>query len=662
MPTSSANPFKLRQYSTDGLAMVAALRPHATAVAGAVGTLTASGNRHLPALGDAHTRFADLVDDWYHLDEFVGDVAHGFFQANSGLTDTPLTPEQMAGMVLSLDDGQLARQGQVGYADRDVAIAAADAMADELERLRREGATPEDIQRFVGMAGRGQYDPAFAVTFSERVGPEGYAHAAAMVQAAYSVGGNLIPDGIAAVGILSMVLTTALDTRANIPDHERHDPSTRGLPDDQRIDEGFVNALVRDYHPGGTGGTWYNGPSEHDLSVVLRFADPPTDVAIDIAQHRMTPRLDDYGPNASGWGEYGDPVVNYATMLGRNDDASAGWLAIDGNIEAVLNRPGDHSLDGGTALADVVEQGVTHMDPAQRRPLMDRAIDAVGANEGEFPSDDMRRALAAGVEANMDLIAERGTRVTGGAASEGSAGDTVQNTHHFLVGLLSEDDTAAQVYAATLDYVHDQIAAGVASGEGFGHQNRVIGTVLGLVMEADIDIAAADAEETAGRRQAFLDGLGSAIESAIGLAPGGGTVTTLAQDGLGFGVDNLLSRFEDTSSADLALQDASHYRKEVQDLVTGALAGRDHATGDVTSAQVVAEAEEAGATGDTDFFADGTTGDKRPIKPVSQMSAEERAAYRRWLSSEGVNNRIAGDRDQVAQAIDDVQDLTADLG
>jgi hypothetical protein len=99
----------------------------------------------------------------------------------------------------------------------------------------------------------------------------------------------------------------------------------------------------------------------------------------------------------------------------------------------------------------------------------------------------------------------------------------------------------------------------------------------------------------------------------------------------------------------------------VQDLITGMVAGRDYATSDVTSAQVIAAAEDAGATGDTDFFADGTTGDKRPIKPVSQMSQEERAAYQRWLNSEQVNNRIDDDRDQVGQAIDDVQDLVEDL-
>ena len=59
---------------------------------------------------------------------------------------------------------------------------------------------------------------------------------------------------------------------------------------------------------------------------------------------------------------------------------------------------------------------------------------------------------------------------------------------------------------------------------------------------------------------------------------------------------------------------------------------------------------------DTDFFADGTTGDRRPIKPYAEMSAVEQRAYNEWLNSDPVGDAISGDRTAAGQRMDEVID------
>jgi hypothetical protein len=59
---------------------------------------------------------------------------------------------------------------------------------------------------------------------------------------------------------------------------------------------------------------------------------------------------------------------------------------------------------------------------------------------------------------------------------------------------------------------------------------------------------------------------------------------------------------------------------------------------------------------DTDFFADGTTGDRRPIKPYAEMNADERRAYNEWLNSDPVGDAISGDRTVAGQRMDEVID------
>ncbi|MGH9210054.1 MAG: hypothetical protein ACRD2C_05160 [Acidimicrobiales bacterium] len=506
--TSSADPAKLHNYSVDGLDMIDDLKPKANAAVDALRALAARGYPH--RLGDTHTRLYDLVGDWRHLDEFVGDVSDGFLRAGGG-----------DGRVVTVGDSRLHRLGRIGYADRDEAITAARNAAAELRRLLRSGADPETIQNFIGMVRRGQYDPAFAVEFSHKVSPGGYVKAVSLIRKAYEP--DRVPAaGIAAVQTLGTTLTTALDTLRNTPAGERHDPDNQYLPDDQRLSSSFVRGLTSGYQLAGDElGPGHRGETA-DLSVLLRFTDPPTNVAVDIANNRMTPLLGgsyvDYPSERHGsrnpWGQYGDPVVNYATMLNRNEDAAAHYLSGTSsggrdNIALVLDHDG--SSDSGLSLANLVQTGVTH--DVLGDTVLNSAIDAIGdPHHGIQPIRNpyMHDALAAGVAENMDLIDRRinsGPMQVGEGASPG-----LRNTVIFLSEVGSDASAGNRIREATLAYVTTE-----ASGPSAG----AILQVTMLAEENAREQAFQTTQRSVGTWGAVIDGATGAPGAVIGIASKG---------------------------------------------------------------------------------------------------------------------------------------------
>jgi hypothetical protein len=509
MGTSSADPHKLDEYATEGVELVSALRTKVNDVTDALDALSASSSEHLPQYPGLDEMVTDLVDDWAHQDEFVGDVAHGFFEADDGRHES--------GEVIQVADSTLLSEGEIGYADRDVAIAEAEEMAEELDRLQEEGASAEEMDSFVAMAERGQYDPAFAVTFSEQAGVDGYADATALIRDTYADEGRDLGDAIPQVAVLSTVLTTALDTLPRGENDEYRDASNADLPAGARLGSDFVYDLTRGYEPGDFEGP--ERPDSHagldDLSVLIGLSDPPTEVAIDIAEYRMKPLLEDGNITDSRWHQDGeelaveDPVVNYATMLARNEDASAGWLSGEGNIELVLDEPGSDCMDDGAALADVVEAALTNDDmhappppgapssaegPLIREELMERAINHMGDQEGEFDieNEHLYGALASGVESNMEFIGDRindGWELDSDGRNYSHSGtDGFTDTTYFLGEVMGDEDAAERVRAATFDYVESELADLRPGEDGLLPRDEVhgVGRVLGTVMHGDL--------------------------------------------------------------------------------------------------------------------------------------------------------------------------------
>lgn len=545
--TSKCNPEKLAQYADEGLEMSGAL------VRMAQGSGTASltqalsrlasaggGSAFVPALGTVAEDFADLAGDWLHLDEFAGDVAEGFRSADT------IGDESTDG-VFELPDQYIGQLGQIGYADRDEAIAAAEEMAAEFERMRERGmVSEEEVLAFAAMAERGQYDPAFAVTFSEALGVEGYNQATAMIRHAYEPDGEGVPpEGIAAVGLLAQTLTTALDTRPGIPRDERHDPDNADLRPEERLSAEFTRALTSEYQPGPNSAF---REDERDLSVLLSMTEPPTGVALYIADNRLTPRLVEGEVEElwhGGWSEHGGIVTNYAEMLGRNQEASALWLSsdqgvnwagepvYDSNLTLVLQREDSRDIDGGQALAQVVENGLTSQDrPEIRRSLMSEAIDVVGG-QGEIRNEHMHDTLAQGVESNMDVIDNRVNDTFAAVDDDGYPIDPddpnanfehrehwraynfgtvgqLEATHVFLTELMDDPEAAVQVRTATVDYVQENLDALPVDDNGLPPRGELheLGRTLGVVTEADISNVEADLqqlEDAEAREGALVD-------------------------------------------------------------------------------------------------------------------------------------------------------------
>jgi hypothetical protein len=528
MATSAANPVKLRSYSDEGLSLVDALTSKATAVVAAVQALEQTrtdwvplvATPHVapvPASGDIHTRLRDLTGDWRHLDEFVGDVAAGFFRADLGRNG-----------VVSIDDERLGRLGRVGYADRDEAIAAARNMAAEYRRLRRQGHYDVDDIRILvmNMAGTGQYDPAFAVELARQVGARGFADMTSMIRSAYSQNGMQVPpEGIAAVQVLSNTLTTALDTLPDVPDADRHDPDNRGLPPDERLGADFVHDLttgLRLPHQEPPG----SGPTEGDLSVLLRLAEPPTAVAVAIANDRMTRRMqspvlpDGGDSSATSWGRYGGVVTNYATMLARDPDAAAQWLRDGENTRLALGRSTAGDVDGGAALADVVEAGVTHPEADVRRGIMQQAIVEVGQRNLEMTNPHLRPALASGVEQNMGLIdrnVNRGWLLDSGGQHRPDGSPELANTASFLAEVMEDGGARDRVQASAVRYIGHDLGGLPIDDAGMRNRTDVheSGRILRIVTQGDIDQAAADFQ----RETSWAKREGKLIDFAIGRVP-----------------------------------------------------------------------------------------------------------------------------------------------
>jgi hypothetical protein len=570
--TSSANPEKLSTYSTDGLALLDTLRPKANEVAKALDALRRSSSDHVPSLGDADQSLNDLVGDWQHLDEFAGDVATGFSEADGGSG------------VVTVSDADILRLGHVGFADRDAAIAAAEDAQQRLDELLHQ--PPEDIDRaeldaLLDDIARGQHDTAFAVAFSEAIGVDGYVDAMTLIENVYTTTDpeyKVTDQGLAYAAMLGTTLTTALAT------HDYEDPDNADLAPEDRLSFDFIDELVSGYegsdhsynlnggpeNPDDSIYVRFTGPYDLDrnLSVLMSYTDPPTWLAVDVANSRLSPQLNDYladtgsGPNALVWGDRSGSITNYATMLGRNSDASTQWLSQDvqgldnGNLELVLDRVGAANIDDGQALAQVVENGLTNDNVHEsvpgapsyvegrpmREALMERAIDFT-AEHAEINNDYLHGAFAAGVDANMSFIDERINapfQFDEGDAPEGVVTDYL-NTHDFLRETMGDPEAAVEIYQSVHEFGLEETASLPGDAEEREARLRQLGRIQGVVTEAETNAGVGEAiDELMSGSSLGRPTPGSVANAGIGWIPVFGKINDIAAGmniGVGQGID-----------------------------------------------------------------------------------------------------------------------------
>jgi hypothetical protein len=536
---SSADPDDLARFSQRGLDLDAALQAGADALAAAVGELAGAGEPIAGLAGYAES-LTDLVLDWIHLDQFAAHVAEGFLACAAAVGCDGTAS-------FTVTDADLARYTHVGYADRDTAIAEANRLADDLRALLRDGdVTAEDIDALRARTDRGRYDPSFAVTFSESIGVEGYVHLVGRIREA-TLPARGDDEALAAVAVLGTVLTTALAT-ARPPGTP---PRPRGLPDDAEIDAAFVHDLMSGYDTG----RLQADPEATDLSVLMSMTDPPTAIAVDIANARLSPVLyaatlvdTPLDSNDPAWLGHSGVVTNYATMLARNPDASAQWLAaqprnVDGatNLSLVLHQHAERYLDDGRAFARVVENAVTHEDITTRHDSLDAAIAVLAGPDRVLDNPHMPDALAQGAAADMAYL----DRLTNLGWEQPDLGHpppaSAFQLHDFMAEILTEESAAVRVYTALGSYTADQIAQAPAAGidwtPGDASDNRTdqlrgLGSLQGLIVTAEANGVQHAAEAELLRRQRRADGL----DFLVGFVPYVGEFNDLAAlDGVSVG-------------------------------------------------------------------------------------------------------------------------------
>lgn len=674
MGTSSANPYKLSAYSTDGLELVGTLTTSSTALAGALTSLRASGSPHVPALPTADATLTDLVGDWQHLDEFAGDVAHGFFEANQRLTDRPLGVDQRDTLVLTVDDTTLLAKGAVGYADRDVAVAEAGRLAADL-KAAMDGRAPsaEQMAALSAQAARGQHDPAFSVTFLETMGVDRLARVPALIENAWPGGDRGQSPGWGQQQLLpfAAILTTAMGTRAATRDLDRHDPDNADLADADRLSEGWVDEFTSFWQPDD-----FRQPNNFHYSLLVKAAELPTDVMVEVADRQLDYLLaHDATPtpyrNGLPWGTRDSTAeLNILGALGANKDASLQWLDMkspgDGtlgypgrtvtNLEMLLSyAPNTDDPVLGSGLATVLDNGLQHWDDRSDR-LFDLTVDTIGRQD-EVHFDGLLPVLGEGARTHMDQLAARTGEVLavtpGGTNQDGLA--PLHNAHDFLKVLMADDTAANSVYRGGLEYVQSRVSAD--TGDGFGGESRAIGGLMGLITEADENAAVAVTEQRIASRESFVKGT-NLLKDVVGLTPAGIPARAAA---VGFyHLNNFGVPGADDLDVNADYADIENVRAGIRSELTSANAAYAYGvqetwtSGEVTEAATRALGAPAGT--DTDFFVDGTSGDRRPVKPYGEMNADERRAYQAWLNSDPVGDVIAGDRTAAGQRMDEVID------
>lgn len=412
----------------------------------------------------------ELAEESRRLSQWVAQVGAAFRAADGGggwITD--LAERWLGGEGTGADAlvvvPTAALAGVVGFPSRDVAVAEGRRLAAELQRLLTTPLDEAELQALVEDLARGRNDPAFAATFSNLIGVEGYVAAMGLIAPRAYEGRDrqVTSEGLAAVGVLAEALSTALRT---LPGAGRGYVADSSLTDDQRLSEDFEADLLT--------------TRALELSVLMRFTKPSTSLAVELASAHLTLRLEagrsgmDLPAFHSPWGELASTTANYATMLAGDPKASALWLAADQNLELVLTRPGSYDLDGGKALAATVENGLTHptlrtsipgapsyaQGPLLREKLLDIAIDTI-ADQGEIRNEYLHAAFAAGVAANLDHIS---TRINAAFdVGENSITDHIReqylNAHDFLRETMKDLGASLTIRQAVFEYGFGQVTS-----------------------------------------------------------------------------------------------------------------------------------------------------------------------------------------------------------
>lgn len=267
-------------------------------------------------------------------------------------------------------------------------------------------------------------------------------------------------------------------------------------------------------------------------------------------------------------------------------------------------------------------------DGAEAEELFVSAVKLV-AEQDAVHSDEVTEALAAATRDHLALLVQ--------VLSPIPFCDAVAFTEAMM-----EAGTAGSLYAATLELAQARLA-GPPDDPLLGEAIS-IAQVVGLVTAGDD--TADSTEDRGGIRGSFLDGMVLLVHSP--------------SDDIGVLVDGLVAQEVEprrTSVDDVRLQ--------VQADLRFAAARHEYEVNQAwTSEEIMAivRNEPGEAPGDLDFFVDGTSDEPRPIKPITEMTEDERTAYEAWVSSDAVGDRVAGDLTTISHELWNIVDLAEGCG
>jgi hypothetical protein len=281
------------------------------------------------------------------------------------------------------------------------------------------------------------------------------------------------------------------------------------------------------------------------------------------------------------WGNRGDVVTNYGRMLAANPDASALWLhsSPDGdthNLELVLQRPGDADADGGRALAQVVENGLTHPTfSIIRGNLMETSIEVIG-DQGAIHNPHLNQALAEGVAHNMDVVdrvvSDNWLFPEDRTVMGQEVPAAVRDVHVLLREVMQDDGAAATVAGAVEDFMLSELRqlpeAGLpANANGLEPRTdalRQIGVLHGVVAASQGNVEMGSIEDQIAREEARTD----TVNFLVGLIPYGdgavGTMNDLADiAGVSVGEWGDVPDGEDLRSVEDAVIDTTEFNNAI---------------------------------------------------------------------------------------------------
>ena len=535
-------------------------------------------------------------------------MANAFFQANHNLGERPLSQEQLDALVLSMGDESILRLGHVGYADRDAAIAAASQLTQDIRAAMEDGISADELDGLAARATRGQFDPAFAVTFVEGMGVDGMVRIPALIEAAWPGGEYGDNPGWGQDRLLpfATILTTAMDTRAATPQIDRHDPDNQNLADGDRLGEDWVREFTNFWQPDD-----FDQPNNLHYSLLVKSAALPSDVLVNVANRQLDYLLaHDATPtgymNSIPWGIKDSMAeINILDALGANQDASLDWLGMKNPGDGTIYYPGrtatnmemllrysPNTIDPilGDALATVVDNGLQHWDSAKSDALFE-IVDRHRRRPGHRSTSTSCCRLSGRARAPTSTsspTAPTRSCPPPWATSTTNAQQGLYNAHDFLKVLMDDDDAANSVYRGSLEFVQDTLNSD--TGDGFGGESRQIGGLMGLVTEADENARVEATEARIAARQSFLDGVGL-VKDVVGLVPVAGQTASSAISIGSFALDQAIDNFGMSGLEGAVDQDyanMANVRDGIRAELTSATAAYEYGVrGTWTSAEVI---------------------------------------------------------------------------